>query len=134
MTIRGMTCIAAFAALLVTASAQIAAAQPCTSDVDCNDGLFCTVESCSGGFCGAVSACPPAIQGCLRRNAFCDEQNDRCVDQPSNALCAVNEFCTPTGECVTQSARAPVASAWALVSIALGLGATGFAAVRRRSR
>lgn len=134
MRIFGVACSAAFVALLVTASVQMAAAQPCTTNADCNDGLFCTVESCFGGFCGAVSACPPAIQGCLQLNASCDEQNDRCVNRPNNALCAVNEFCTPTGECVTQSARAPVASVWGLLSIAVGLGAAGFAAVRRRSR
>ena len=35
--------------------------QPCTSDAECEDGLFCTVDSCYLGSCVVLSACPASI-------------------------------------------------------------------------
>ena len=80
----------------------------CTSDADCDDGLFCTVDSCdvATGQCGAISACPPAILGCVQVNASCDEDNDQCLDFADDSLCDNGMFCdgsetcdADTGEC-----------------------------------
>lgn len=83
------------------ASSSCVVSIPCQTDLDCDDGLFCTgVESCIEGTCGAVSACPPAIDGCIIRNYSCDEANDQCVDFPDDSVCEENEMCAPTGDCV----------------------------------
>ncbi len=52
----------------------------CTSDADCDDGLFCNgVESCdtSTGSCVAISACPPSIPPTV-----CNEDTDSCDPAP----------------------------------------------------
>ena len=82
-------------------------APACTTDADCDDGLFCTgAEQCVNGNCAAVSACPPGINGCVKVNAICDEDTDTCLDEPDNSLCDDGlfcngaEFCDPTsGQC-----------------------------------
>jgi hypothetical protein len=75
---------------------------PCIEDADCDDGIFCNgTEYCSGGFCAAVDACAVAIDGCVTRGAFCDEDADICVDFADDSLCAEGEFCdVVTGNCV----------------------------------
>ena len=74
----------------------------CISDADCNDGFFCNgQETCVDGSCAAVSACPPAIDGCVIRGYSCDENNDVCVDFPDNSVCDVGQICdVTTGNCV----------------------------------
>jgi hypothetical protein len=89
----------------------------CTSDADCDDGQFCNgTETCDigTGNCVAVSACPPAIDGCVTRNASCDELNDVCVDFADDSLCDDGLFCNgtetcelATGNCVAVSACPP---------------------------
>ena len=62
----------------------------------CDDGLFCNgLESCNQqtGGCQAVSACPPFIDGCVIRNASCDEDNDKCLDVVDNSFCEDGLFC-----------------------------------------
>jgi hypothetical protein len=79
----------------------------CVTDTDCDDGLFCTVNSCDTetNTCVAVSACPPGINGCIDVNAICDEENDTCRDVPNDEACDDNSLCTEdicnaeTGEC-----------------------------------
>jgi len=75
----------------------------CTEDADCDDGIFCNgTEFCSEGFCVAVSACPPHIDGCVTRGGFCDEINDQCLDVANDALCNAGQTCDViTGECLT---------------------------------
>jgi hypothetical protein len=76
----------------------------CQSDVECDDGLFCNgTETCDvvTGNCVAVSACPPAIDGCVIRNSICDEDNDVCIDEIDDSLCQEGEVCMPPeGPCV----------------------------------
>jgi hypothetical protein len=89
----------------------------CQSDVECDDGLFCNgTETCDvvTGNCVAVSACPPAIDGCVTRGASCDEDNDVCIDEADDSLCDNGEFCdgtetcdVVTGNCVAVSACPP---------------------------
>ncbi len=89
----------------------------CTTDADCNDGVFCNgIESCdtASSACVAVSACPPSIDGCVTRNAFCDEENARCVDFADDSQCDDGVFCngiescdTASGGCVAISACPP---------------------------
>jgi hypothetical protein len=68
----------------------------CTTDADCEDGLFCTVNTCDTetGTCGAVTACPPAVEGCVIINDSCDEENDTCVDFADDTLCIDDSLCT----------------------------------------
>lgn len=99
------------------AAAPRAAQAQCTSDKDCDDGLFCNgIEMCDldSGACGAVSACPPAIDGCVTRNATCDEDQDLCVDFADDSLCDNGHFCDgiescdiATGDCVAISSCPP---------------------------
>lgn len=74
----------------------------CTTDADCDDGVFCNgTEFCIDGSCAAVSACPPAIDGCVIRGYACDEVNDVCVDYPDNSMCAPGQMCDViSGDCV----------------------------------
>ncbi len=74
---------------------------PCETDAECDDGLFCTgSETCNSGTCGAVSACPPSIDGCVYRNDSCDEDNDVCVNFLDDSACAEEEICAPNGDCL----------------------------------
>ena len=76
----------------------------CAVDADCDDGLFCTgAESCIDGFCAAVSACPPAINGCVQVGAICDEETDTCLDEPDDSLCDNGLFCDGTEFCDPKS-------------------------------
>jgi hypothetical protein len=87
---------------------------PCTSDADCDDGLFCNgVESCDTdtGSCVAISSCPPSIPPTV-----CNEETDSCDPAPctSDADCDDGLFCngvescdTDTGSCVAISSCPP---------------------------
>lgn len=56
---------------------------PCTSDADCDDGVYCNgSQSCQGGHCrfnGPV--CPTPSDGCLL--SLCYEEADNCVTVPN---------------------------------------------------
>ena len=88
--------------LLLSFVGDIRAQISCTEDADCDDQLFCTgTETCIDGTCAAVSACPPAIDGCVTRGFSCDEENDMCIDFADDSLCAEGEFCDIyTGDCL----------------------------------
>ncbi len=52
----------------------------CTSDADCDDGVFCNgIESCdtNTGSCVAISSCPPSIPPTV-----CNEETDTCDPAP----------------------------------------------------
>jgi len=77
---------------------------PCETNADCIDDFFCNGwESChpEEKVCVKVSSCPPSIDGCLVRGAYCDEERDLCVDELDASLCADTEFCSLYGECLT---------------------------------
>jgi hypothetical protein len=71
----------------------------CTSDADCDDGLFCNgVESCnlSTYTCVAVSACPPSIPPTV-----CNEITDSCdpVECTADFHCDDGLFCNGVESC-----------------------------------
>jgi hypothetical protein len=71
----------------------------CTSDADCDDGLFCNgVESCnlSTNTCVAVSACPPSIPPTV-----CNEITDTCdpVECTYDYHCDDGLFCNGVESC-----------------------------------
>jgi len=72
-----LACLALVFAFLISPEVLLAQPSACTTDADCDDGLFCTgAESCDNGTCVAVSACPPG-GGCL--DPVCDEATDQCL-------------------------------------------------------
>lgn len=89
----------------------------CTSDADCDNGLFCDgVETCNiaTGECIPGLTCPIAINGCVTRGGACDEVNDVCLDVPDDTLCDDGQFCNGiescdigTGNCVVVSSCPP---------------------------
>jgi hypothetical protein len=98
----------------VGSSAVTLGVTPCESDEECDDGVFCNgVESCDlgSGQCVAVSACPPFVDGCVTRNAICDEEGDRCLDQPDDSLCDDGVFCNGVESCIVETGECGAASA-----------------------
>lgn len=72
-----LACLALVFGFFISPEVLLAQPSACTTDADCDDGLFCTgAESCIDGTCAAVSACPPG-GGCL--NPVCDEASDQCL-------------------------------------------------------
>jgi hypothetical protein len=76
----------------------------CTSDADCDNGILCDgVESCDigTGQCVAIDPCPAAIFGDCLATGACDWEADECLPpQPYDSLCAEDEFCSPSGDCL----------------------------------
>lgn len=86
----------------------------------CDDGIFCNgIESCdlATETCVAVSACPPAINGCLVFGSSCDEENDECPGIPDDSLCPPGTSCRDDGQCV--AAAVPTVSTWGLAVMLL---------------
>jgi hypothetical protein len=101
----------------------------CTSDLQCNDGVNCTIDVCDrfsgqcfhrpddsicqdGVFCNGDKRCAPAM-GCVTtpRNCddgiacthdSCDERSRSCLHQPDDSLCPVGFACDPTSGCVAR--------------------------------
>lgn len=96
--------VATMLALLVACSDEAQNVEPsqaseavagCTTDLECDDSLYCNgVEICnpSTGFCGFGPT--PCASGVL-----CDEQNGRCVSCLSDAGCDDGTFCNGQEEC-----------------------------------
>ena len=111
----------------------------CTSDIQCNDGLFCNgTETCDipTGNCVAVSACPPAIDGCVTRGGFCNEVSDMCEDVADDSQCLAGEMCDiNTGNCIP-AARAvtdvPTMSQWGMFIFLCLAGLAAIVYLRRR--
>jgi len=80
---------------------EISILAECTTDDDCEDGLFCTVDTCDpAGNCEVLSACPAFIDGCVHRGASCHEENG-CVDFADDSLCEDGQTCDIiTGVCL----------------------------------
>jgi len=82
--------------------------QPCTSDADCDDGVFCNgAETCNldTGQCesGTPVDCSDGIDCTVDS---CDEVNDACVNDPDDTACPDDglfcngtEFCDPAADC-----------------------------------
>ena len=88
---------------------------PCVKDADCNDGLYCTVDWCSAGFCEYIAYNPatnpdpcktdfPRICTTIQ-NCVCNEKTNTCdlcttvskatCKATSNTLC--QDYGNPTG-------------------------------------
>ena len=123
-------------ALLLTAGGAGTAAASCTTDSECDDGIFCDgIEHCDveTGNCVAVDTCPAAIQGCLIFGS-CVEATHQCPGVPNDSLCPQGLVCAPDGNCVVP-ALAPVVGHSALLVLGLTLGAVGIVwSSRRRQR
>jgi len=77
------------------ADAQVTIIQ-CTTDPQCNDGLFCNGEET----CGAEH-CIPGAYPCGAQ--FCNEETDDCVDCLVNSHCSDGEFCNGVEVCLNES-------------------------------
>jgi len=98
--------------------------QSCTTNADCNDGVSCTTDVCSGGccvftvnnaacddglFCTGTESCVPSI-GCVSSgnpctgSQFCNETTNHCDACVTNANCNDGIACTVdtcvAGSCV----------------------------------
>jgi hypothetical protein len=73
---------------------------PCTSDAQCDDGLFCNgIEWCSGTCHAGAPPCSPDDLPC---GAECDEEQDACIARCcTNADCDDGIFCNGAEVCDT---------------------------------
>ena len=96
------SCAIAILLLLFNFAGDVQAQNSCIEDDDCDNGIFCDgTELCLDGSCAVMDACAVAIDGCVTRGAFCDEDADTCVDFADDSLCAEGAFCDiVTGDCV----------------------------------
>lgn len=98
----------------------------CERDSDCDDGVFCTTNTCDNGSCRFVTdnaVCDDGlgcngtercdrVSDCLAGAPVncndnvactadsCDEVNDRCVNTPNDASCQGGEICDQASGCV----------------------------------
>jgi len=71
---------------------------PCTSDLDCDDGLFCNGdETCNTGT-GVCEAGTPV--SCSSPTPYCDETLETCVECLTSAQCSDGDVCNGTEACV----------------------------------
>lgn len=89
----------------ITVHARPAAPQGCTSDAQCDDGLFCNgIETCVDLVCAAGTPIP-CDDGIACTSDSCDEATSACVSTPLDTSCddgiACNgtETCDPTLDC-----------------------------------
>ena len=74
-------------------------AVPCSSDGDCDDGLFCNgQETCDNGTCtaGAPMLCDDGIACTMDR---CDEDSDSCVYETDDSFCDDGAWCNGAETC-----------------------------------
>ncbi|RMD67387.1 hypothetical protein D6817_01770, partial [Candidatus Pacearchaeota archaeon] len=79
----------------------------CSTNADCDDGLYCNgQEQCQQGVC--VSGTPPQCDDGIQCTVdTCDENTDSCVFTPDNNLCPQgrNLVCDPSQGCVKQGTQ-----------------------------
>ncbi|MCC6877109.1 MAG: hypothetical protein IT378_22585 [Sandaracinaceae bacterium] len=105
------------------------AARPdCISDLDCDDGLDCTRDTCAAGrcahtgddarcddrlFCTGIETCD-LVQGCVSRGSPCDDgvacTDDRCIEAtrrcaavPDASRCPISHRCDPVRGCIARA-------------------------------
>ena len=89
----GYGLIDAFAALNWTAA-------PCTSDAQCDDGLYCNgAEVCVAGVCQAGAPVVACDDGVACTVDSCDETAKTCLFTPNNALCDDGVYCNGVETC-----------------------------------
>ncbi|MFK8002317.1 MAG: hypothetical protein AB8H86_22160 [Polyangiales bacterium] len=85
-----------------TCSAGMGCIPACSSNADCDDGLFCTgVETCVAGSCAAGTP-PPADDGVACTIEFCNEPMSLATSVPTNSLCeSAGGICDPSPDCTS---------------------------------
>ena len=83
----------------------------CTTNGDCDDGLYCNgAETCSGGTCVSGTA-PNCNDGIACTNDSCNESTDSCNNTPVNGNCDDGLYCNGSETCSAtfgcQSGSAP---------------------------
>ncbi|MBX3394477.1 MAG: VCBS repeat-containing protein [Phycisphaerae bacterium] len=73
---------------------RILCPEPCTTNEQCDDGLFCNGEE----ICGGDGFCQPGETPCPGQ--ACDENQDICVQCVSDAACSDGFFCNGVEVCV----------------------------------
>jgi hypothetical protein len=89
----------AFETNLLGCPATDLAARACSSNSECDDGLFCNgAETCVAGVCqpGTPVDCGDGV-GCT--DDSCDEVSDSCVNTPNDSLCDDGLFCNGSEIC-----------------------------------
>ncbi len=85
----------------------VVTAPQCTSNEQCDDGLFCNgAEVCNGG------VCEPGSNPCASP-LLCDEDNDECVECLTDNDCSTGYVCTD-GECVASTPPTLVSASLAI--------------------
>ncbi|MFK7984822.1 MAG: hypothetical protein AB8I08_02250 [Sandaracinaceae bacterium] len=84
---------------------------PCSTDVDCDDGLVCNgVERCGSvsGMCvsGDPIECTEGFAACAQSS--CSEPTGACTPAPNDAACPAGFACDIERGCVTRCATPPV--------------------------
>jgi hypothetical protein len=72
----------------------------CDGPEDCDDGFFCNgSEGCAAGRCtaGTAPSCGDSI-GCT--TDLCDETANVCRNVPNDAMCGMNQTCSPASGCI----------------------------------
>lgn len=103
-------------------------APSCARDLDCSDGLACTLDRCIDGrcaavpddlacddglFCTGVERCVPGV-GCRATPPACadaiactedrcDEAIDGCISEPRADLCPISHRCDPVRGCIARA-------------------------------
>lgn len=75
---------------------------PCSTDTDCDDGLYCTgTEKCVGGTCakGQPVVCTGGDDGIACTDFACDEAARGCVQVPHDEVCDDGSFCNGSEIC-----------------------------------
>jgi hypothetical protein len=94
-------------------NAYLAVKSPCSSDTECNDGLYCNgVEKCVGGICqtGTTVDCSSLNDQC--NNGVCNETLKACIAQPKlgGTTCNDGLFCTNPDTCTAGVCGGPARS------------------------
>ena len=82
----------------------------CTTDDDCDNGLFCDgTETCVAGGCQVGDA--PCDDDDVCTNDICNEESDSCTNEPDDACCSTDDdcddglVCNGTETCDTTTSR-----------------------------
>ncbi|MBI1825045.1 MAG: IPTL-CTERM sorting domain-containing protein [Planctomycetes bacterium] len=93
------------------ATGACGATRDCSTAGDCDDGLHCTIDSCSNSCCNHLPLCSQGVV-CCADGVSCDDGDDCTVDSCVGGCCAH----VPDPSCVP---HIPTVSQWGLVVLSL---------------